>query len=77
MSLANDTGEGPHGPLDLLITNATAVLGGVRDEQYRMVPGTALGVANRRIVWIGASAEAQPPARPARSTPTGCCCSPG
>jgi len=32
VSLANDTGDGPHGPLDLLITNATAVLGGVRDE---------------------------------------------
>ena len=66
VSLANDTGEGPHGPLDLLITNATAVLGGVRDEQYRVVPGTALGVANRRIVWIGASADAQP-ARAART----------
>ena len=66
MSLANDTGDGPHGPLDLLITNATAVLGGVRDEQYRVQPGTALGVANRRIVWIGASADAQP-ARAART----------
>jgi 5-methylthioadenosine/S-adenosylhomocysteine deaminase len=66
VSLANDTGEGPHGPLDLLITNATAVLGGVRDEQYRVEPGTALGVANRRIVWIGASADAQP-ARAART----------
>ena len=60
VSFADDTGDGPHGPLDLLITNATAVLGGVREEQYRMEPGTALGVANRRIVWIGASAEAQP-----------------
>src|SRR6476659_5331089 len=66
VSLANDTGDGPHGPLDLLITNATAVLGGVRDEQYRVQPGTALGVANRRIVWIGASADAQP-ARAART----------
>ena len=29
------------------------LLGGVRDEQYRIEPGTALGVANRRIAWIG------------------------
>jgi len=60
VSLANDTGDGPHGPLDLLITNATAVLGGVRAEQYRVQPGTALGVATRRSDWIGASDDAQP-----------------
>jgi 5-methylthioadenosine/S-adenosylhomocysteine deaminase len=60
VSLANDTGSGPHGPLDLLVINATAILGGVRDEQYRIDAGTALGIANRRIAWIGPTADARP-----------------
>jgi 5-methylthioadenosine/S-adenosylhomocysteine deaminase len=38
---------------DLLITNATAVLGGARDEQYRVVPDVSIGISGRRIAWIG------------------------
>jgi 5-methylthioadenosine/S-adenosylhomocysteine deaminase len=48
--------------LDLLITNASAVLGGVRDEQYRIVSGTSIGIAQRRIQWIGSSGDEAPDA---------------
>lgn len=48
------------GAFDLLVTNASALIGGVRGEQYRMVDKTALGVQDRRIAWIGASADARP-----------------
>lgn len=47
-----------HAAFDLLVVNATAVLGGVRDEQYQVVPECGIGVTERRIRWIGPSAEA-------------------
>ena len=34
---------------DLLVTNASAVLGGLRNEQYRVVEGAAIGVVGPRI----------------------------
>src|ERR1700687_4706976 len=40
---------------DLLITNATAVLGG--QDPYELVPGTAIGVAGGQIVRIVSSAD--------------------
>jgi 5-methylthioadenosine/S-adenosylhomocysteine deaminase len=46
---------------DLVVTNATAVLGGVADEQYRVVPGTAIVVSGASITWIGPSADLTPP----------------
>jgi 5-methylthioadenosine/S-adenosylhomocysteine deaminase len=44
------------GRFDLLIADTTAVLGGVRDEQYRVVPDVSIGIADRRIAWIGEGA---------------------
>ena len=38
---------------DLLVTNAAAVLGGLRDEQYEVVEGTSIGMVGQRIQWIG------------------------
>jgi 5-methylthioadenosine/S-adenosylhomocysteine deaminase len=38
---------------DLLVLNASAVLGGPRNEQYRVVEDTAIGVSGPRISWIG------------------------
>ena len=38
---------------DLLVTNAAAVLGGLRDEQYEVVEGTSIGIVGQRIQWIG------------------------
>jgi 5-methylthioadenosine/S-adenosylhomocysteine deaminase len=45
---------------DLVVTNATAILGGVGDEQYRVVPDTAIVVSDGSIAWIGASADSKP-----------------
>ena len=42
---------------DLLITNAAAVLGGLRDEQYRVAEGTAIGIVGSRLGWIGPGSE--------------------
>jgi len=38
---------------DLVVTNATAILGGANGEQYRVVPGTSIEVAAGEISWIG------------------------
>lgn len=38
---------------DLLVTDAAAVLGGLRNEQYQVVEGTAIGIVGSRINWIG------------------------
>ncbi|MFN8224282.1 MAG: amidohydrolase [Gaiellales bacterium] len=46
-------------PFDLLVTNAAAVLGGLRNEQYRVADGTAIGVVGPRIDWIGPVSELQ------------------
>jgi 5-methylthioadenosine/S-adenosylhomocysteine deaminase len=42
---------------DLLVTNAAAVLGGVRNEQYSVADGTAIGVVGQRLAWIGPTSE--------------------
>jgi 5-methylthioadenosine/S-adenosylhomocysteine deaminase len=42
---------------DLLVTNATAVLGGVRNEQYSVVEDTAIGVVGQRLASIGPTSE--------------------
>ena len=42
---------------DLLITNVSAVLGGLRDEQYEVVANAAIGISDRRIRWIGPTVE--------------------
>ena len=39
--------------VDLVVTNASAVLGGANGEQYRVVPGTSIEVAGGAISWIG------------------------
>lgn len=46
-------------PLDLLVINASAALGGIRAEQYRIAEGCAIGIAERRIAWIGTMDEAR------------------
>jgi len=43
----------PPGRFDLLVSDATAVLGGVRGEQYRVAPDVSIGIADSRIAWIG------------------------
>ncbi len=58
MSETSATAES--GAFDLLVTNASALIGGVRGEQYRVVDRTALGVKDRRIAWIGETADARP-----------------
>ncbi len=47
--------------IDLLITNVAAVVGGARDEQYRVVPDVSIGISERRIVWIGEGHEGELP----------------
>jgi 5-methylthioadenosine/S-adenosylhomocysteine deaminase len=42
---------------DLLVTNAAAVLGGLRDEQYTVVEGTAIGIVGQRLQWIGPTSD--------------------
>ncbi len=42
---------------DLLVTDAAAVLGGLRNEQYKVVEGTAIGVVGPRIDWIGPASQ--------------------
>lgn len=49
----------PDTRFQLLITGATAVLGGVRDDQYRIAPGTSIGITDRRIQWIGPTEEVE------------------
>jgi 5-methylthioadenosine/S-adenosylhomocysteine deaminase len=40
---------------DLIVTNTMAVLGGVKGEEYRVVPGTSIGIAGDKITWIGST----------------------
>jgi 5-methylthioadenosine/S-adenosylhomocysteine deaminase len=42
---------------DLVVTNAAAVLGGLRNDQYDVVEGTSIGVVGQRIRWIGPVSE--------------------
>jgi 5-methylthioadenosine/S-adenosylhomocysteine deaminase len=51
------TEPGPDTSFDLLVTNAAVVLGGIRDEQYRVVEGTSIGVVGDRFGWIGPDGE--------------------
>jgi len=44
---------------DLLVADVTAVLGGVRGEQYRVEPHVSIGIADGRIAWIGEGEERQ------------------
>jgi 5-methylthioadenosine/S-adenosylhomocysteine deaminase len=44
-------------PFDLVVTNTEAVLGGVGDEQYDVVPDTAIAISDGSIAWIGPAAE--------------------
>jgi 5-methylthioadenosine/S-adenosylhomocysteine deaminase len=54
-------------PVDLLITDTTAVLGGTGEfsdldgDQYRVVEDQAIGIRDGRIAWIGSSTDAHPP----------------
>lgn len=47
---------------DLLVINTQAVLGGVRGEEYTIVPGTAVAISGDRITWIGPSEGKDTPA---------------
>ncbi|MEQ7123734.1 amidohydrolase [Actinopolymorpha sp. B11F2] len=55
----------PIAPLDLLLTDATAVLGGTGEfwdldgDQYHVVDGRAIGIRDGRIAWIGPTSEAR------------------
>jgi 5-methylthioadenosine/S-adenosylhomocysteine deaminase len=42
---------------DLLVTDAAAVLGGVRNEQYSVVDDTAIGIVGQRLSFIGPTSE--------------------
>jgi len=42
---------------DLLVTNTSAVLGGVRNEQYSVADDTAIGVVGQRLSYIGPASE--------------------
>jgi 5-methylthioadenosine/S-adenosylhomocysteine deaminase len=42
---------------DLLVTNAAAVLGGIRNEQYSVVEATAIGVVGQRLSYVGPASE--------------------
>jgi 5-methylthioadenosine/S-adenosylhomocysteine deaminase len=59
--MSNGRGEageaGREHDFDLLISDASAVLGGVRGQQYEVVPGTAIGIVGPRIRWIGATSD--------------------
>ena len=68
---ANSTPRGEHA-FDLLVTNASAVLGGVRNEQYRVARRHARSASSASgSAWIGPTAElAAAPAR-RRSTRAG------
>ena len=52
-------------PLDLLITDTAAVLGGTGEfwdldgDQYRVVEGQAIGIRDGRIAWIGPTGDAR------------------
>jgi 5-methylthioadenosine/S-adenosylhomocysteine deaminase len=46
--------------VDLVVTNATAVLGGVDDQQYRLEPDTAIAVGGAAIAWIGPASAVVP-----------------
>ena len=47
------TADAPVPHVDLLVTNATAILGGPNGEQYRIVPETAIEIVGGTISWIG------------------------
>jgi 5-methylthioadenosine/S-adenosylhomocysteine deaminase len=52
----NDTSAGTEPTrVDLVVTNATAILGGANGEQYHVVPGTSIEVVAGEITWIGPS----------------------
>jgi 5-methylthioadenosine/S-adenosylhomocysteine deaminase len=53
----NDSDSRGELEFDLLITNAAAVLGGLRNEQYSVVEGTSIGIVGQRLRWIGPSSE--------------------
>jgi imidazolonepropionase len=42
---------------DLVVTNTEAILGGVGDEQYDVVPDTAIAISDGAIAWIGPAAD--------------------
>ncbi len=46
--------------LDLVVTNATAILGGADGEQYRIVPGTTIEAVGGAITWIGPDDPGRP-----------------
>lgn len=57
--------EGTHPPdspleFDLVVIHATAVLGGVDGEQYRIAEDHALGIAGGEFQWIGPTADLPP-----------------
>jgi 5-methylthioadenosine/S-adenosylhomocysteine deaminase len=45
---------------DLVVTNATAILGGANDEQYRVAPGTTIEVTGETISRIGPDDPSRP-----------------
>lgn len=49
--------QDPPSAADLVVTNATAVLGGTGDDQYELAPDTAIAIAGPKIAWIGPTAE--------------------
>jgi 5-methylthioadenosine/S-adenosylhomocysteine deaminase len=52
-SRSDAPGGGEPARVDLVVTNAAAVLGGANGEQYRVVPGTSIEVVAGQISWIG------------------------
>ena len=46
---------------DLVITNATAVVGGVEGEEFRLAPGTSIGIVGDKIAWIEPSGTGASP----------------
>lgn len=59
------TSRAPDGPSqtanDVVVVNASAVLGGVAGEEYRIVPGTSIAIAGDKITWIGSSGDEAAP----------------
>ena len=63
VSNGDSTPRGEHA-FDLLVTNASAVLGGVRNEQYTVADDTAIGVVGQRLSFIGPGVRARRADRP-------------
>jgi 5-methylthioadenosine/S-adenosylhomocysteine deaminase len=57
--------EAAFSQVDLLVTNATAILGGPNGEQYRIAPDTAIEIVDGTISWIG-PADSGRPTRPTK-----------